>query len=59
MIFAQSMGEYGGGGGVMAQVVRAVESGAQWVQLSFSEDRPVWITVGICLLLAVWLFRRG
>jgi hypothetical protein len=59
MIFAQSMGEYGGGGGVMAQVVRAVESGAQWVQLSFSEDRPLWIAAGVFLVLALWLFRRG
>ncbi len=43
----------------MAQLVRAVESGTQWVQLSLREDRTVWIGVGICFVLGLWLFRRG
>jgi hypothetical protein len=59
MIFAQSLVEYGGSSGLMAQLVRAVESSAQWVQLSLREDRPVWIGVGICVVLVLWLSRRG
>lgn len=59
LIFAQSLGEYGGSSGVLAQFARAFQSSAQWVQLSFSEDRPIWIGAGVCLVLALWLFRRG
>lgn len=58
-IFAQSLGEYGGSSGLLGQFARAFESAAQWVQLSFSEDRPVWIGAGVCLVLVLWLFRRG
>ena len=59
MVFAQSLGEYGGSSGVIAQFVRAIESGSQWVQLSFNEDRSVWIAVGVCLVIGLWLFRKG
>ena len=59
MIFAQSLGEYGGSSGLVAQFARAFESSTQWVQLSFREDRPVWIGAGVCLVFVLWLFRRG
>lgn len=58
MIFAQSFGEYGGTS-LAAEAVRGVESGTQWVRLSLTEDRPLWIAAGVCLVLALWLFRRG
>ena len=59
MILAQSLGEYGGSSGVLAQFARAVQSGAQWVQLSFAEDRPLWIAAGVGVVLGLWLFRRS
>jgi hypothetical protein len=59
MIFAQSLGEYGVISGVIAQFVRAVESGTQWIQLSLREDRAIWIAAGICLVLGLWLTRKG
>ena len=59
MILAQSLGEYGASGGVMAQLVGAVESSTEWVQLSLREDRAIWIGAGICLVVGLWLFRRS
>jgi hypothetical protein len=59
MIFAQSLGEYGVSSGVIAQFFHAVESGTQWLQISLREDRPIWIAAGICLVLGLWLTRRG
>ena len=59
MIFAQSLGEYGGSSGLMAQLIRTVESGTQWVQLSLREDRPVWIGAAVCLVFVLWLSRRS
>jgi len=59
MIFAQSLGEYGGSSGVLAQFVRAIQSSTQWIELSFTEDRPLWIGAGVCVLIVLWLFRRG
>lgn len=58
MIFAQSLGEYGGSSGVLAQLFGVFESGTQWVELSLREDRTIWIAAGICLVLGLWLFRR-
>jgi hypothetical protein len=57
-VYAQSIGEYGGASGVLAQVVRTLESAAQWVELSFREDRPIWIAAGVCLVIGLWVFRR-
>lgn len=59
MIFAQSLGEYGGSSGVLARLVGIFESGTQWVELSLREDRAIWITAGICLVLGLWLSRRS
>ena len=59
MVLAQSLGEYGASGGVMAQLVSAIESGADWMQLSLREDHAIWIGAGICLVVGLWLFRRG
>jgi hypothetical protein len=59
MIFAQSLGEYGVAGGAVAQLARGVESGAQWIQLSLSEDRAIWIVAGLCLVLGLWATRKG
>jgi hypothetical protein len=59
MIFAQSLGEYAVTSGVIAQLARGVESGAQWIQLSWREDRFIWIAAGLCLVLGLWLTRRS
>ena len=59
MIFAQSLGEYGGSSGVLAQLVSVFESGTQWVEFSLREDRTIWIAAGICLVLGLWLSRRS
>lgn len=59
MIFAQSIGEYGGSSGLLAQFASAFQSGSQWVQLSFAEDRPLWIAAAVGVVLVLWLFRRS
>jgi hypothetical protein len=58
MFFAQSFGEYGGSSGVGARMVRALESAAQWVELSLREDRPAWIAAIVFVVFVLWLFRR-
>ena len=59
MIFAQSLGEYGVAGGVIGEVARGVESGAQWIELSLREDPAIWIIAAVCLVLGLWLTRRN
>lgn len=59
MIFAQSLGEYGVAGGVIGEFARGVESGAQWIELSLRDDRAIWIIAAVCLVLGLWLTRRG
>jgi hypothetical protein len=59
MIFAQSLGEYGVAGGVLGQFASGVESGAQWIEMSLREDRVIWIAAALCLVLGLWLTRRG
>ena len=58
MIFAQSLGEYGGSSGVLTQFVRVFDSATQWVELSLREDRAIWIGAGVCLVFGLWLSRR-
>jgi len=57
MLLAQSFGEYGGGG-LLARFATLVESAAQWIQLSFRENRSVWIAAAVCVAIVLWLFRR-
>ena len=54
MLISQAMAEYG----AMASVAGAVESAVNWVDYSFTHDRPVWIGVGVGLVLVWFLFRR-
>lgn len=58
MLVAQSLGEYGGASGIMAQLAARFQSAAQWVELSLREHPAGWTAAGICLLLALWFFRR-
>jgi hypothetical protein len=58
MLLAQSFGEYGGSSGVGARLIRAFESAAQWIELSLREDRSAWIAGVVCVVIALWLFRR-
>jgi hypothetical protein len=58
MIFAQSLGEYGAASGVASQLAQNVDSAVQWVQVSWSENRPIWIAAAICVVIGFWLFRR-
>lgn len=59
MVRAQAMGEYGGaGGGILDRAVEAVSATGNWVATSVTQDRPVWIFGGVCLLIGLWLFRR-
>jgi hypothetical protein len=56
MLIAQSLGEYGGGGGGIAPgLATSVQNGARWLELSLREDRNLWIAavVGVVLLLVV------
>jgi hypothetical protein len=58
-VFAQSLGEYaGGGGGIAAVMASAVRDTSNWLQLSLREDRHLWIGAVVCLVLAMWVFRR-
>jgi hypothetical protein len=56
MLIAQSLGEYGGGGGGIASgLATSVQNGARWLELSLREDRNWWIAavVGVVLLLVM------
>jgi hypothetical protein len=57
MLIAQSFGEYGGGG-LLARAATLVESAIQWVELSFRENRSLWIAAAVCMAIVLWLFRR-
>ena len=59
MIFAQSLARTGVAGAVIGQFARAVESGAQWIELSLKNDRAIWVAAALCLVLGLWLTRRG
>jgi hypothetical protein len=58
LIFAQSIGEYGGaGGGIAGAMERAVTNASAAIQGSMADHTAFWI-VGACV--AVWLlFRRS
>ncbi len=58
MLIAQSLGEYGGGGGIAAGIATTVQNGANWIQLSLREDRNLWIAAVVCVVVGMWLFRR-
>jgi hypothetical protein len=58
MLFAQSLGEYGGFGSIIARLTTAFDAAAQWLQLSLREDRGVWIAVAVTIVVGAWLFRR-
>ena len=58
-LFAQSLGEYaGGGGGIAGGLASSVQSGFRWLELSFREDQHLWIGAAVCLVLGLWVFRR-
>ena len=59
MLIAQSLGEYGGaGGGIAEGIASSVRNGSYWLQNSWREDRSLWIGAVVCVLLGMWLFRR-
>jgi len=59
MLIAQSLGEYGGGGGGIASgVATSVQNGARWLELSLREDRTLWITAVVCVALFLFVTRR-
>jgi len=58
MLLAQSLGEYGGLGSMVASLVSAVDSAALWVQTSVGENPTTWIVAGCILVGLGWLFRR-
>lgn len=58
-MWAQSIVEYGGaGGGIFDRIAAVFSSAYVWVETSLRHDRPVWIVAGVCLLMAMWLFRK-
>ena len=58
MVFAQGIGEYGGASGGLVEIFAgSVASAGNWLITSWTQDRPFWI-VGICLVIAFWVFRR-
>ncbi|HVH25506.1 MAG TPA: hypothetical protein VM818_02060 [Vicinamibacterales bacterium] len=59
MLLAQSLGEYGAASDLVSRFARLFDSGAQWIGSSLTEDRPFWIAAAVCLLIGLWLFRRG
>jgi hypothetical protein len=59
MRIAQSLGEYGGGGGGIASgVATSVQNGARWLELSLREDRTLWIAGVVCVVLLLVVTRR-
>jgi len=58
MLFAQSLGEYGALGDVVARITTTFESVSQWVQGSLREDTTAWIVAAVVVVGVVWLFRR-
>jgi hypothetical protein len=59
MLIAQSLGEYGGGGGGIASgLATSVQNGARWLELSLREDRTLWITAVVCVALFLFVTRR-
>jgi hypothetical protein len=59
MLIAQSLGEYGGGGGGIASgIASSIQNGARWFELSLREDRAYWITAVVCVVLFLVLTRR-
>ena len=59
MLSAQSLGEYGGGGGGIASgLATSVQNGARWLELSLREDRNLWIAAVVCVVLLLVVTRR-
>ncbi|HVH55912.1 MAG TPA: hypothetical protein VM791_06640 [Vicinamibacterales bacterium] len=59
MLIAQSLGEYGGGGGGIASgLATSVQNGARWLELSLREDRNLWIAAVVCVVLLLVVTRR-
>jgi hypothetical protein len=58
MLLAQSLGEYGALGSMVARLVAGLDSTAQWVQTSVREERTAWIVAGCVLVALWWAFRR-
>ena len=59
MLIAQSLGEYGGGGGGIASgIATSVQNGSRWLEMSLREDRTLWITAAVCVALFLFMTRR-
>ena len=60
MLIAQALGEYAGGsgGGLGATLATSFEKGMTWLQLSWRDDRSLWVGAIVCVLLGMWFFRR-
>jgi hypothetical protein len=58
MLIAQSLGEYGGGGGIASGLATSVQNGMNWIQLSLREDRNLWLAAVVCVVLGMLFFRR-
>jgi hypothetical protein len=59
VLFAQSLGEYaGGGGGIASGLASSAQNGARWLQLTLREDRSLWIGAALCLVMVLWFSRR-
>ena len=57
-LFAQSLGEYGGGSGIAAGLASSVQNGVRWFELSFREDQHLWIGARVCVALGLGVCRR-
>jgi hypothetical protein len=59
MLIAQSLGEYGGGGGGIASgLATSVQNGARWLELSLREDHTLWVAAVVCVALFLVVTRR-
>ena len=59
MLIAQALGEYAGGsGGLGAELSTSIQKGVIWLQLSWRDDRSLWIGAIVCVLVGMWFFRR-
>ena len=56
MLIAQALGEYGGGGGMLRDVVSSAQTLANRAELSI-RDNP-WTAIAIVVVFGVWLVRR-